>query len=55
MVGTSHYALHVLFSDLNWFLTIRVEYLSLSLSMALFVPIPANSIPMISSLSPPMP
>lgn len=36
MVGTDHYALHLLFSNLNWFLTIRVEYLSLSLAMAFF-------------------
>jgi len=36
MVGTQHYALHLLFSNLDWFLTIRVEYLSLSLAMAFF-------------------
>ena len=36
MVGTDHYALHLLFSNLDWFLTIRVEYLSLSLAMAFF-------------------
>jgi signal transduction histidine kinase/ActR/RegA family two-component response regulator len=36
MVGTDHYALHLLFSNLTWFLTIRVEYLSLSLAMAFF-------------------
>jgi signal transduction histidine kinase/ActR/RegA family two-component response regulator len=36
MVGTQHYALHLLFSNLDWFLTIRVEYVSLSLAMAFF-------------------
>jgi signal transduction histidine kinase/CheY-like chemotaxis protein len=36
MVGTDTYALHSLFSGLNWFITIRIEYLSLSLSVALF-------------------
>jgi signal transduction histidine kinase/ActR/RegA family two-component response regulator len=36
MVGTSHYALHALFSHLNWFITLRIEYLALSLSVALF-------------------
>lgn len=36
MVGTQHYALHLLFSNLDWFITIRVEYLSLSLAMAFF-------------------
>jgi signal transduction histidine kinase len=36
MVGTQHYALHLLFSNLDWFVTIRIEYLSLSLAMAFF-------------------
>jgi signal transduction histidine kinase len=36
MVGTQHYALHLLFSNLDWFITIRVEYVSLSLAMAFF-------------------
>lgn len=36
MVGTSHYALHALFSATDWFVTIRVEYLTLSLGIALF-------------------
>jgi signal transduction histidine kinase/CheY-like chemotaxis protein len=36
MVGTQHYALHLLFSNLDWFLTIRIEYVSLSLAMAFF-------------------
>jgi len=36
MVGTQHYALHLLFSNLDWFLTIRVEYVSLSLAMTFF-------------------
>lgn len=36
MVGTNHYVLHSLFLDLNWYITIRFEYLSLSLAMALF-------------------
>lgn len=36
MVGTDTYTLHTLFSNLNWFITIRIEYLSLSLSVALF-------------------
>ncbi|HEV2483670.1 MAG TPA: ATP-binding protein [Puia sp.] len=36
MVGTNHYVLHSLFVDLNWFITIRFEYLSLSLAMVFF-------------------
>jgi len=36
MVGTNHYPLHSLFTNLSWFLSIRVEYLSLSLSVAFF-------------------
>jgi signal transduction histidine kinase/CheY-like chemotaxis protein len=36
MVGTDNYALHSLFPDLNWYITIRIEYLTLSLGMALF-------------------
>ena len=36
MVGTNHYVLHSLFLDLNWFVTIRLEYLSLSLAMVFF-------------------
>ena len=36
MVGTNHYVLHSLFLDLNWFVTIRCEYLSLSLAMVFF-------------------
>ena len=36
MVGTNHYVLHSLFLDLNWYVTIRFEYLSLSLAMTLF-------------------
>jgi len=36
MVGTSHYALHALFSATDWFITIRAEYLTLSLGITLF-------------------
>jgi signal transduction histidine kinase/CheY-like chemotaxis protein len=36
MVGTDAYVLHTLFSDLNWFITIRIEYLTLSLGAFLF-------------------
>ncbi len=36
MVGTDNYALHSLFPDLNWFITIRIEYLTLSLGMDFF-------------------
>jgi signal transduction histidine kinase/CheY-like chemotaxis protein len=36
MVGTDAYTLHSLFTDLNWFVTIRIEYLTLSLGVALF-------------------
>jgi signal transduction histidine kinase/CheY-like chemotaxis protein len=36
MVGTNHYVLHSLFVDLNWFVTIRCEYLSLSMAMVFF-------------------
>ena len=36
MVGTNHYALHALFNDLDWFITIRLEYLTLSAGIILF-------------------
>jgi signal transduction histidine kinase len=36
MIGTDLYVLHSLFPDLNWFITIRLEYLSLILGAALF-------------------
>jgi signal transduction histidine kinase/CheY-like chemotaxis protein len=36
MVGTSHYVLHALSADTNWFVMVRIEYLTLSLSIALF-------------------
>jgi signal transduction histidine kinase/CheY-like chemotaxis protein len=36
MVGTGHYALHALFNDLDWFITIRLEYLTLSVGIILF-------------------
>ncbi|MBS1597197.1 MAG: response regulator [Bacteroidetes bacterium] len=36
MIGTDLYVLHTLFPGLNWFLTIHLEYLSLSLGVALF-------------------
>lgn len=36
MVGTSLYVLHSIFPDLSWFVTIRLEYLSLTLGVALF-------------------
>ncbi|HTI90316.1 MAG TPA: response regulator [Puia sp.] len=36
MVGTNHYALHSLFANLDWFVTIRMEYLTLSVAMAFF-------------------
>jgi signal transduction histidine kinase/CheY-like chemotaxis protein len=36
MVGTDTYALNLIYSNLSWFVTIRIEYLSLSLSIALF-------------------
>jgi signal transduction histidine kinase len=36
MVGTSLYVLHSVFPDLSWFVTIRLEYLSLTLGVALF-------------------
>ena len=36
MIGTDTYTLHSLFSNLSWFVTVRIEYLSLSLSVALF-------------------
>lgn len=36
MVGTNAYVLHTLFSNLNWFVTIRLEYISLSLCAFLF-------------------
>jgi signal transduction histidine kinase/ActR/RegA family two-component response regulator len=36
MVGTSLYVLHSVFPELDWFFTIRVEYLCLVLAVALF-------------------
>jgi signal transduction histidine kinase/ActR/RegA family two-component response regulator len=36
MIGTSLYVLHSIFPDLSWFVTIRIEYLSLTLGVALF-------------------
>ena len=36
MIGTSLYVLHSVFPDLNWFVTIRIEYLTLTLGVALF-------------------
>ena len=36
MVGTIHYSLHAVFVHMNWFITIRVEYLTLSIGIALF-------------------
>ncbi|MHA4809269.1 ATP-binding protein [Flavitalea flava] len=36
MVGTNAYVLHNLFANLNWFVTIRLEYISLSLCAFLF-------------------
>ncbi|OQP67364.1 ATPase [Niastella vici] len=36
MIGTSLYVLHSVFPDLSWFVTIRIEYLSLTLGVALF-------------------
>ena len=37
MVGSSFYALHTVFSDLDWEITIRMEYLSLFSSVFLFL------------------
>lgn len=37
IIGTEPYVLHSWFDQLSWFLTIRLEYLSLSLSVAFFV------------------
>jgi signal transduction histidine kinase len=36
VVGTDFYALHSLFANLNWFITVRVEYLTLSLGVVFF-------------------
>jgi signal transduction histidine kinase/ActR/RegA family two-component response regulator len=36
MIGTSLYVLHAVFPNLSWFVTIRLEYLSLTLGVALF-------------------
>lgn len=45
MVGTDNYALHSLFNDLNWFVTIRVEYLTLSVGITLFTVYTRNLYP----------
>ncbi len=37
MIGTDDYVLHKLLPNLNWFLTVRVEYLSLVLGVAFFI------------------
>jgi len=36
MIGTDPYVLHDLFPSLSWFITIRLEYLSIALSLAFF-------------------
>lgn len=36
MIGTELYILHALFPSLNWFLTLKLEYLTLVLSIGLF-------------------
>jgi signal transduction histidine kinase/CheY-like chemotaxis protein len=36
MIGTEAYALHVLFSNLSWFIAIRMEYLTLSVGITFF-------------------
>jgi signal transduction histidine kinase len=36
MIGTDLYVLHSIFPLLNWFITIRLEYLSLAIGVALF-------------------
>ena len=36
MVGTDSYVLHSLLPGMNWFITIRIEYITLSLSAAVF-------------------
>lgn len=36
MIGTDLYILHALFPNVNWFITIRIEYLTLVLSIGLF-------------------
>jgi signal transduction histidine kinase/ActR/RegA family two-component response regulator len=36
MIGTSLYVLHAIFPNLSWFVTIRIEYISLTLGVALF-------------------
>ncbi|HVU97259.1 MAG TPA: ATP-binding protein [Puia sp.] len=45
MVGTGNYALHSLFNDLNWFVSIRIEYLTLSAGIALFTLYTGNLYP----------
>jgi len=45
MIGTDNYALHSLFNDLNWFVTVRVEYLTLSVGIALFTVYTRNLYP----------
>ena len=36
MIGTSLYVLHSVFPNLSWFLTIKLEYLTLTIAVALF-------------------
>lgn len=45
MVGANAYVLHTLVHDLNWFLTIRIEYITLALCAALFTRYTENLYP----------
>ncbi|HSZ84930.1 MAG TPA: response regulator [Puia sp.] len=45
MIGTDDYVLHTIFPNINWFVSIRLEYLTLTLSTALFVRYTKNLYP----------
>jgi signal transduction histidine kinase/CheY-like chemotaxis protein len=45
MVGTDNYTLHSIFNNLNWFITVRIEYLTLSAGIALFTVYTRNLYP----------
>ena len=45
IIGANNYVLHSLFPTLNWWVTIRLEYLSLSVGIALFVRYTMNLFP----------
>ncbi|HLX91732.1 MAG TPA: ATP-binding protein, partial [Puia sp.] len=46
MIGTDDYVLHGIFPDISWFVAIRLEYVTLALSTALFIRYTKNLYPL---------